>query len=264
MTPDLLTTFETFLKDRCPTLGPVEEAMAYALSSGGKRLRPTLLLLSAKAAGADVQDVLPAALAVEAIHTYSLVHDDLPSMDDDDFRRGKPSCHKVFGEAVAILAGDALLTWGLGLLSDPDMVEALGAPRAVAALRCLTEAIGYRGMVGGQALDIRGEARFRLEEVNALKTAALFGASAELGVILAGKTPWQEPAKRFGLSLGLAFQAVDDLLDLGTEGTQKGNASELTEAALRHTKNAMEALWAFGPDGHPLVQFADSLLQRKH
>jgi geranylgeranyl diphosphate synthase type II len=197
---------------------PIYRAMRYSLFAGGKRLRPTLMLLAAESLGSNPEDMRPVAAAVEMIHTYSLIHDDLPSMDNDDFRRGKPTNHKIFGEAVAILAGDALLTAGLKLLSD--------SPYS-AEIRCelisgLTRAVGTEGMIGGQVLDILGESkvlnRVELEMIHAMKTAALIGFCAVApAIVLQRGEEVEHSLAHYGQAIGLAFQIVDDILDV--EGT---------------------------------------------
>ena len=196
------------------------EAMRYSLQAGGKRIRPVLCMLSAESLGASAEAALPCALALEYIHTYSLIHDDLPAMDDDDLRRGKPTCHVVYGEGPAILAGDGLLTEAFTLLaSDPTLPPS----RRVDALRVLGEAAGWRGMVGGQALDLEGEARTRggepvglseLQLIHRLKTGALLRAAMELGAVAGNADPLQREALRSaGEAMGLAFQIQDDILD---------------------------------------------------
>jgi len=197
---------------------PIYQAMRYSLFAGGKRLRPSLVLLAADSLGGNYRELLPVAASVEMIHTYSLIHDDLPSMDDDDFRRGKPTNHRVFGEAIAILAGDALLTAGLELMCHSSYD---------AAIRCrllsmLTRAAGTHGMIGGQVLDILGESRVlsrvELEMIHAMKTAALIGFCATAPAVVLNLGPEAEQAlSGYGESIGLAFQIVDDILDV--EGT---------------------------------------------
>jgi len=206
-----------FAQGEAPALAA---AMTYSLQAGGKRIRPVLCMLAAEAVGAGAEAALTCATALEYIHTYSLIHDDLPAMDDDDLRRGKPTCHVAFGEGPAILAGDGLLTEAFTLLaSDADMPPS----RRVDALQVLGEAAGWRGMVGGQALDLEGEARTRagepvgmaeLQLIHRLKTGALLRASVELGAI-AGNASREERAllREAGEALGLAFQIQDDILD---------------------------------------------------
>ena len=192
------------------------DAMQYSLLAGGKRLRPVLLLESCRMCGGEVDRALPFGCAVEMIHTYSLIHDDLPCMDNDDLRRGKPTNHKVYGEATAVLAGDGLLT-----AAFETMLEADGLPqdRVLAAAACLARAAGGRGMVGGQALDMAGEghalALSEVEELQRLKTGALICAAAEMGCILAGgDDAARRSVRRYAEKLGLAFQIRDDILDV--------------------------------------------------
>jgi geranylgeranyl diphosphate synthase type II len=195
------------------------EAMTYSLKAGGKRIRPVLCMLAAESVGAGAESALGCAVALEYIHTYSLIHDDLPAMDDDDLRRGKPTCHRVFGEGQAILAGDGLLTEAFTVLAaDP----ALPPSRRVEALKVLGEAAGWQGMVGGQSLDLEGEQQTRagavslaqLQVIHRLKTGALLRAALEMGAIAGNATPAQRQALRAaGEAMGLAFQIKDDLLD---------------------------------------------------
>lgn len=205
------------------------EAVRYSLLGSGKRLRPILVLLAAESCGCSREQALPAACSVEMVHAYSLVHDDLPAMDDDDLRRGRPTCHKVFGEALAILAGDALLTRAFGLLATevrpPDV--------AAACCAALAEAAGAAGMVGGQVDDLEQErlphdsdTRQQLSRLNSIhrrKTAAMLRVSLKVGGLVAGANPEQLQALHdFGRPLGLAFQIVDDLLDVGGEEAVTG------------------------------------------
>ena len=189
----------------------LEEAVRYALLGPGKRLRPALVrMIGSHLGGSDAAAVLPAA-AVECVHAYSLVHDDLPCMDDDDLRRGRPTCHKVYGEALAILAGDALLTLAFGLVAGAER-------RAPELARVLAAGAGHAGMVGGQVLDLESDdgsaGAARVVEIHARKTAALFAAAAEMGAIAAGADPKTcQAAGAYGLALGRLFQATDDLLD---------------------------------------------------
>jgi geranylgeranyl diphosphate synthase type II len=218
------------------------EAMRYSLLASGKRLRPLLVILAAEASGGRAEDALPAASAVEMIHGYSLIHDDLPAMDDDDLRRGQPTCHKKFGEALAILAGDALLTLAFEVLAE-------GYPPAMAAACCreLARAAGAAGMVGGQVDDLawsRGAERrpgqrggagmpaatlADLEDLHARKTGALFRACLRLGVLAAAGDNLNEPKSAimenldaYGRSFGLLFQITDDLLDVEGSAEEAG------------------------------------------
>jgi geranylgeranyl diphosphate synthase type II len=232
------------------------EAMKYSLAAGGKRVRPVLCMLAAEAVGGAAQDALPGALALELVHTYSLVHDDLPAMDDDDLRRGKPTCHVVYGEAHAILAGDGLLTEAFAVLAAGSESS---ADRRLRAVRVLAEAAGWRGMVGGQALDLEGEALTRegapygldhLQTIHRLKTGALLRAALELGGILGGADEVQAGVLReAGAALGLAFQIQDDILDatsdaatLGKRAGKDSSKGKITYPALLGLLGARKAL----------------------
>ncbi len=198
------------------------EASRYALFGGGKRVRPCLALLSAEAMGGQFDDALPWAAAVEMIHTYSLIHDDLPSMDDDDVRRGRPTVHRQFDEATAILAGDALLTEAFAVMSHsaPD-------PRyAQHWCRLLAESSGGRGMVGGQVDDIKGvEGLDGLIAMQRKKTGALISAAVVGGGVIADVTPeWMAKLERFGDALGMLFQITDDLLDAEQDAERDANS----------------------------------------
>lgn len=204
-----------------PAEGPaatVARAMRYAALDGGKRLRPILVLAVCEACGGDAELALSPAAAVEMLHCYSLVHDDLPAMDDDDLRRGRPTVHRAFGEAEAILAGDALLTLALEILAREPEGEAFAARRCAAAT-AVARAAGIAGMVGGQIADLEAEQRAidapTLEWIHRHKTGALLAAAAEVGAIHAGADPSTCAAlSRFGAALGVAFQVADDILDV--------------------------------------------------
>ena len=209
----------------------LKEAMAYSLMAGGKRLRPVLLMSAASLFGTPADKVLPFACAVEMVHTYSLIHDDLPAMDDDDLRRGRPSCHKAFGEATAILAGDALQADAFRTMTLCD----LPADRVLAAVREFACAAGSFGMCGGQQLDMEAEEQaISLEELrhlHALKTGAILRAAVVCGCLLAGAPERDvEAFGRFGASLGVAFQIADDILDVvgdtATLGKPAGSDAE--------------------------------------
>jgi len=195
-----------------PTAG-LEEAMRYSLLAGGKRVRPVLALATARALGADLERFLPAACAIELIHTYSLIHDDLPAMDDDELRRGLPTSHVRFGEDVAILAGDGLFAEAMRIFSE----QPGPADRVLAALAELSAATGVAGMVGGQYVDVAGDASdaAELRELHALKTGRLIEASVGVVVVLEGlPEPETIPYRRFASELGVLFQIVDDILDV--------------------------------------------------
>ena len=203
------------------------EAMEYSLLAGGKRIRPVLVLETCRLCGGDPARALPLACGVEMIHTYSLIHDDLPAMDDDDLRRGRPTNHKVYGEATAILAGDGLLTAAFGVLTQAE----LPAERVVEAVSCLSREAGPEGMVGGQVLDMAGEGRAltrgELEQLQQLKTGALISAAAELGCIAAGGTEEQRRAiKEYARCIGRAFQIQDDILDVTSTELGKSVGSD--------------------------------------
>ena len=197
--------------------GQIYDAMQYSLMAGGKRIRPVLTLETCRMCGGDVAKALPFACAVEMIHTYSLIHDDLPCMDDDDLRRGKPTNHKVFGEATAVLAGDALLTAAFEIMCE--YADGLDSKRVLAAVDCLSHAAGAAGMIGGQILDMDGESRTlslaELELLQSLKTGALIRAAAELGCIVAGgDDATRQAVREYAQCVGRAFQVRDDMLDV--------------------------------------------------
>ncbi len=202
--------------DGCPP--HLAEAIRYSLLAPGKRLRPLLVLKAAEACGGSIEEALPAACAAEMVHAYSLIHDDLPAMDDDDLRRGRPTCHTVFGEAVAILAGDALLARAFEVLAT----DVHPPERAAECCAVLSRAAGATALVGGQAADLVGKLSTgeiaplqQLESIHRRKTGAMFVASLELGGIVAGAGKWELGVLRsYGSKVGLAFQITDDLLDV--------------------------------------------------
>ena len=225
----------------------LHKAMRYSTFSGGKRIRPVILIETAIACGGSAKEAVAAACAVELVHTYSLIHDDLPSMDDDDYRRGKPSCHRKFGEANAILVGDALLTLAFNILACEYTPET-----SAEMVKVLSSAVGSKGMVGGQVLDIMKNKN--LKEINRLKTARLFEACVYLGAISARAGKSQiDAARRYGINLGMAFQAVDDLLD-------KEKKAMPDPAYL--IKKAKKALSVFGRKADRLREIADYVLVR--
>ncbi|MGE5189539.1 MAG: polyprenyl synthetase family protein [Gemmatimonadota bacterium] len=216
--------------ERCGIPGRLRDAMEYSLSAGGKRIRPVILLSAGAAVGGDEAALLPFACAVEYIHTYSLIHDDLPAMDDDEYRRGRPTCHKAFGEAAAILAGDALLTEAFRVMGESAL--AVGEPgRAIRAIALLARAAGAEGMVGGQDLDLAARPDEGVEGIHRRKTAALIEASAGAGGILAGGTEERIAAlRRYGAAVGLLFQVTDDILD------ETGTFEEMGKAVAKDRK----------------------------
>ncbi len=223
--------------------------MRYSLFAGGKRLRPVLCAAGCEAAGGDPEIVMPAACALECIHTYSLIHDDLPAMDDDDFRRGNPASHKVFGEAAAILGGDGLLTLAFRLMGDEGMIRAAGAERVLDGVRVLADAAGANGMVGGQLLDIRAGGQVKgsgeLEEIHRRKTGAMIRVSVYLGGLLGGADDAQLDAlARYGEKAGLAFQIVDDVLDVEGDAAILGKSTGSDAAQEKATYPALHGLGA--------------------
>ena len=226
------------------------KSMEYSLLAGGKRLRPVLVLSWAGLLGGEgiTDKVMPFAASLECIHTYSLIHDDLPAMDDDDLRRGKPSNHMQFGEATAILAGDGLLTEAFGLMSAASIVKGLPADRVLRALYVLATAAGAGGMVGGQAVDMEftGRTDVPLEELramHAMKTGALITAACECGAILAGAADTDvDNAREFGRNIGVAFQIVDDVLDVISDTETLGKPAGSDEAMGKSTYPALMGL----------------------
>lgn len=264
----------------------VIDAMRYSLSAGGKRIRPLLTLEFCKVCGGDIQNALPFACAVEMIHSYSLIHDDLPCMDDDDFRRGKPSNHKVYGEDIALLAGDGLLTLAFNVLSSKDTINKNSPEKCIKAISVLSERAGVYGMIGGQIIDLQSENKSVsveiLKEMDLKKTAALISAACELGCISAGANEKQIIyARKYAENIGLAFQIIDDVLDVTSDtqtlgkpvGSDTANnkstyvsllgIDECINIAKTLTNNAVEALDNFSLDTDNLKKLAFSLLNRK-
>ncbi len=277
---------ERFLPPEDTPPPTVHRAMRYSVMAGGKRLRPILVIAGAEAVGGTPATVMPAACALELIHTYSLIHDDLPAMDDDDYRRGRLTNHKVFGEAIAILAGDALLTLAFRLVADNTaLVSDARVLRDVVAE--LADAAGTSGMVGGQVVDIESEGKAitaeTLEYIHRHKTAALIRASLRVGALLAGGDGKAVAAiGEAGSDLGLAFQIVDDILDVegsleelgktagSDERKQKATYPALhgLEASRRQAKmlieRAKQRLGGFGARAVPLQALADYVVERKN
>jgi geranylgeranyl diphosphate synthase, type II len=269
-----------------PTVKPktIHKAMRYSMFAGGKRLRPILCLAAGECCGGEPFTALPLACAVECIHTYSLIHDDLPCMDDDDLRRGVPTSHKVFGEAIAVLAGDALLTFAFELAAQVP-----GWPRYSLkdVIRELAVASGSRSLIGGQVLDLESEGKRvslpLLRFIHESKTAALLRATIRLGAMSANATPARlESLSVFGMSLGLAFQVIDDILDVTQSSETLGKSAgkdliaekatypsvigleESRKVAKRLTEEAHKSLKPFGRKGEILHGLADYLLDRNY
>jgi len=226
----------------------IHRAVRYSLFAGGKRIRPALVVASGEAVGGARADLVPLACAVEMIHTYSLIHDDLPAMDDDDLRRGKPTSHKVFGEAIAILAGDALLTRAFHLLSElPEGSDEARLRRRVRAAAVLGEACGTTGLIGGQVMDLESEGRSidaaDLERLHRAKTGALLSACVRGGAILGGADDaGLERLTRYASAIGLAFQVVDDVLDATEDAEHLGKTAGKDEAARKATYVSVHGL----------------------
>jgi geranylgeranyl diphosphate synthase, type II len=262
----------------------IQKSMRYSIFAGGKRLRPVFTLAACKAVGGNMEDALPFACAIEMIHTYSLIHDDLPAMDDDDFRRGRPTNHKVFGEAMAILSGDGLLNYSFEVMTKAALEK--GNPNlALRAMKEITSASGVHGMVGGQVVDLLSENTSIdikvLDYIHSHKTGALIKASLVSGGILGGASERQlEALTKYGCSLGLAFQIIDDILDITGDENKLGkkigsdiNNNKATypsilgiEKSLEITKqltnDAIKALDVFD-DREFLLNLAHHLLNRQ-
>tara|TARA_R110000850_G_scaffold260668_3_gene388017 strand:- start:456 stop:1349 length:894 start_codon:yes stop_codon:yes gene_type:complete len=291
----------TYLQDRCkivdkalngflPTArtrpATVHEAMRYSIFAGGKRLRPVLCLAAAEACEGRLEDALSPASAVECIHTYSLIHDDLPCMDDDDLRRGMPTSHIKFGEGIAVLAGDALLTIAFEILAQAPSAKRY---QVGAYISELASASGSRHLIGGQVLDLEGEGSdvkltpTQLKYIHQSKTAALLTSSIRLGAMTANATPKKlEALTEYGQSLGLAFQVIDDILDVTQTSEKLGKSAGKDEAtnkstypalfgleksrkeAARLTSKAHSSLKPFGKKGERLHEIVDYLLDRDY
>jgi geranylgeranyl diphosphate synthase type II len=262
----------------------IHRAMRYSLFAGGKRIRPLLCLAAAAAVSGDTDGAVTAACTLEFIHTYSLIHDDLPALDNDDYRRGKLTCHKVFGEAMAILAGDALLTLAFHVLSKSLTVD---GPRGMLLIGELSEAAGTAGgMIGGQVADLEGEGQppdaALLESIHRAKTGALLRASVRMGAIYAGADVAQLAAlSAYGEHIGLAFQMVDDILDVeessealgktaGKDARQQkitfpavyglAESKRMAEGELQQAHSSLEP---FGASAQRLRELADLIVRRK-
>ena len=279
-----LDEINSALKEYLPAADDVvSQAMRYSVENGGKRIRPALLLEFCRVCGGDYKKAMPFACALEMIHTYSLIHDDLPCMDNDDFRRGKPSCHIAFGEEYALLAGDALLT----LAFETAMKSNLSAEITVKAAKELAKAAGVMGMVGGQVLDLQNEGKkvgvSDLQKTDELKTGELIRAACVLGCVCARADDKKiAAAEKYAHDIGIAFQIVDDILDVTSdeetlgkpigsdEENQKSTYVSLLgieksrKTAEELTLNAQKALDAFDGDVSSLKDFAEKLKNRKN
>src|SRR5947209_3176931 len=240
----------------------IHKAMRYSLFAGGKRLRPILCLAAAEACDGTIAGALPAACAMECVHTYSLVHDDLPSMDDDDFRRGRPTSHKVFGEGIAVLAGDALLTIAFEILAQAKPTRRYGINKMISELAI---AAGSRRLIAGQVADLEAEGKDATREqvryIHENKTAAILAASVRLGAMSANATPRELAAiGKFGEALGLAFQVIDDILDVTQSSEKLGKSAGKDVAAKKATYPAVIGLEAARREARRLTRRADAAL----
>ena len=289
--PSLLSQVEeslrSYVKSDIPLHDELFASMAYSLTAGGKRLRPMLLLSFCSLCGGSVQAAMPYACALEMIHTYSLIHDDLPCMDNDDLRRGKPTNHKVYGEGLAVIAGDALQALAFDVMLRPEAVEAVGADRAARAAGILAGACGAFGMCGGQAIDLAAEGKKipveTLREMDREKTGALIMAAARMGCALAGADEKEtRAAEEYAACIGLAFQIVDDLLDVCGDTGQLGKATGSDAANEKSTyvsllgvekarslvqeltEQAQKAISLFGEKAGTLAALAQALASRSN
>jgi geranylgeranyl diphosphate synthase type II len=284
------TLVDKALKKFMPTpsglASDVIRAMNYSLFAGGKRIRPILCIAGAEAVGGSADSVVPVACAIELIHTYSLIHDDLPVMDNDDLRRGKPTNHKVFGEAVALLAGDGLLTLAFNLMAGYGAEKEVEKKALLRVIDLIASAAGYKGMVGGQVVDITCEGKEPdpavVEYIHRHKTAALIASSVTAGTILAGGNEDEEKSiNRYGQQIGLAFQIADDILNI--EGDRKvigkGIGSDKEKGKITYPSvfgtaesktiqkelitNAIDSLKKFDTRAEPLRDLARYIIERK-
>jgi geranylgeranyl diphosphate synthase type II len=266
--------------------GEVITSMNYSLFAGGKRIRPILCIAGAESVGGSADDVLSVACALELIHTYSLIHDDLPAMDNDDFRRGKPTNHKVFGDAVALLAGDGLLTLAFNLMARHGTESGSGEGILVRVIDLISNAAGYKGMVGGQTVDIAYEGKEPdpavVQYIHRHKTGALIAASVTSGAILAGGSEEQERSiNRYGQQVGLAFQIADDVLNIegDSDVMGKGIGSDKARGKMTYPSvfgiteskrtqeelvdSAIDSLKGFNEKADPLRNIARYIIKRK-
>ncbi|HAJ27236.1 MAG TPA: farnesyl-diphosphate synthase [Syntrophus sp. (in: bacteria)] len=300
MQPDKGATLEAYLTERKALIdealerflpgmegGPeiIHQAVRYSLFAGGKRIRPILCVAAAEAVGGGGQDCLPCACALEMIHTYSLIHDDLPAMDNDDYRRGMPTSHRVFGEGIAILAGDALLTEAFHLLSRPEFTKNGNTEQRLQVINLIARAAGMAGMVGGQVMDLEGEGKNlpleTIEDIHRRKTGAMLTVSVVSGAILAGATAAQTAVlASYGQDIGLAFQIADDILNVAGDSVLmgKGTGSDISRGkttfpalmGLEASRNRLSELVekaaahlaAFDHRAEPLRQMARYIMER--
>jgi geranylgeranyl diphosphate synthase type II len=283
------SALERYLPKKEELTSNLHKAMQHSLFAGGKRIRPILSIASFEAAGGKGERILPFACALEMIHTYSLIHDDLPAIDDDDYRRGKPTCHKVFGEAIAILAGDGLLTEAFRLMTIRPGKDNSSSDDAVVLdlINEVAQAAGVFGMVGGQVVDIESEGKAvdlpTVQYIHTHKTGAMILASVRVGAKLGGaKEPLLKALTRYGESLGLAFQVADDILNVEGKAALMGKktGSDLCKGKATYpsvlgveesktrskelVKMALDALTLLGPEADPLREIARFVIAREY
>ncbi len=277
---------ETLLPPETHLFSTHYEAMRYSLFAGGKRIRPVLCIMAAEAFGKNLTENMAIPCALECIHTYSLIHDDLPAMDDDDLRRGKPTNHTIYGEAQAILSGDGLLTFAFELLSRPAKNDTLSADQKIQIINVIATAAGSPGMVGGQSLDVSSEGKevpfSTLQAIHRAKTGALITASVQSGAILGGASESEyDFLTTYGSNLGLAFQITDDLLNVEGTPEELGKAAgsdearqkatypaffgveETREKAKEAVHSALSSLETFDHRAEPLRELAHYILKRR-
>ena len=269
---------DQYFKSKAPQIAPVlRQAMCYSVLDAGKRFRPILTLAVGELFGAKRAPVVSFACAIELIHCYSLIHDDLPSLDNDDFRRGKPSCHKRFGEAIALLAGDALLTEAFFIVSDPGLARVLGSLSSAKLIREISESAGMRGMISGQSKEFElAECKVTpdvLEDLDRLKTGALITTAARVGAMIGRATRKDlERITRYARSLGLVFQITDDILDADEieKDKHKGIANYLSVVGKAKANERVQTLFAqclkeiepYGKAAEPLREIARYVTER--
>lgn len=273
---------DSYFPEKQDSMNTLNKAMKYTLSLPGKRVRPILALEFCRALGGKIEECLPFACAIEMVHNYSLIHDDLPCMDNDDLRREKPTNHKVFGEAIALLAGDGLLNLGFETMLSEETVALVGEKKAILASRVLADACGRSGMILGQVIDLESENKSismdLLKTMHINKTAKLISAACEIGGIIAKANKEQLlKTKKYGLELGLAFQIMDDILDANGDGEninlsdkENGKATYVTMLGLEKSKklvndltnSAIENISFLKDEGENLKKIAIDLSQR--
>ncbi len=283
------SALERYLPKKEELASNLYSAMQHSLFAGGKRIRPILSIASFEAAGGKGERILPFACALEMIHTYSLIHDDLPAIDNDDYRRGKPTCHKVFGEAVALLAGDGLLTEAFGLMTHPHATERSSGNEALVLdlISEVAQAAGVSGMVGGQVVDIESEGKAvdlpTVQYIHTHKTGAMILASVRVGARLGGaKETLLKALTRYGESLGLSFQIADDILNVEGKAALMGKRTgtdlfkrkatypsvlgveESKTRSKELVEMAIDALKQLGPEADPLREIARFIIAREH